>query len=85
MNINTILQKKLEKNSKTTSKSEWMSSNLRIKRNEQELFNLQLERLQYITLNQLAKEIIDGKLENFRRWGNWIYESLSTMCDGYID
>jgi len=44
-----------------------MSSNLRIKRNEQELFNLQLERLQYITLNQLAKEIIDGKLENFRR------------------
>lgn len=85
MNINTILQKKLEKNSKTTSKSEWMSSNLRIKRNEQELFNIQLERLQYITLNQLAKEIIDGKLENFRRWGNWIYESLSTMCDGYID
>lgn len=85
MNINTILQKKLEKNSKTTSKSEWMNSNLRIKRNEQELFNLQLERLQYITLNQLAKEIIDGKLENFRRWGNWIYESLSTMCDGYID
>ena len=85
MNINTILQKKLEKNSKTTSKSEWMSSNLRIKRNEQELFNLQLERLQYITLNQLAKEIIDGKLENFRRWGNLIYESLSTMCDGYID
>jgi len=65
LNINTILQKEVEKNSKTTSLNE--CGTLSIKRLEQELFNLQLEKLQYITLNQLAKEIIDGKLENFRR------------------
>ena len=58
------MQKELvEKNFKSITKSEWLSVTARIRRNEQDLFNLQLKRLQCITLNELAKDIIAGKLK----------------------
>jgi hypothetical protein len=57
------MQTELEKNAKPMNKTEWISVTARIRRNEQELFNLQLKRLQCITLNELAKEVIAGKLK----------------------
>ena len=45
------------------NKTEWISVTARIRRNEQDLFNLQLKRLQCITLNELAKDVIAGKLK----------------------
>ena len=59
----TSVQKELEKKSKSIIKTEWVSVTARIRRNEQDLFNLQLKRLQCITLNELAKEVIAGKLK----------------------
>jgi intergrase/recombinase len=57
------MQKELQKNSKFMSKTEWISVTARIRRKEQDLFNLQLKRLRCITLNELAKEVIAGKLK----------------------
>jgi hypothetical protein len=57
------MQKELEKNSKFMSKTEWISVTARIRRKEEDLFNLQLKRLRCITLNELAKEVIAGKLK----------------------
>ena len=58
-----ITQRELEKDSKSTNKTEWISVTARVRRKEQDLFNLQLKRLQCQTLNELAKEIIAGKLK----------------------
>ncbi|MGD9674205.1 MAG: integrase [Candidatus Nitrosocosmicus sp.] len=46
-----------------SKKSEWLSVTARIRRNEQDLFNTQLKRLQCETLNELAKDIIAGKIK----------------------
>jgi hypothetical protein len=43
-------------------KSQWISVTGRIRRNEQDLFNTQLKRLQCETLNELVKDVIAGKV-----------------------
>jgi hypothetical protein len=43
-------------------KSDWISVTARIRRNKQDLFSTQLKRLHCDTLNQLAKEVIAGKI-----------------------
>ena len=57
------MQTEVKKNSKPMNKTDWISVTARIRRNEQDLFNLQLKRLQCITLNELAKDVIGGKLK----------------------
>ncbi|MGC1133496.1 MAG: hypothetical protein WA941_11785 [Nitrososphaeraceae archaeon] len=43
-------------------RSEWISVTARIRRNEQDLFNTQLKRLHFETLNELVKNLIAGKI-----------------------
>ena len=43
-------------------KSEWISVTGRIRKKEQDLFNTQLKRLHYETLNELVKDLIAGKI-----------------------
>ena len=63
------MQKELElKSNFTKSKTEWISVTARIRRKEQDLFNLQLKRLQCETLNELSKGVDSRKIkENYRR------------------
>jgi hypothetical protein len=60
MNPELKEQNQKEKNIK---QSEWISVTARIRRKEQDLFNIQLRRLQCETLNELAKDVISGKLK----------------------
>jgi hypothetical protein len=61
---NTVLQEKLEEDINNNKKktTEWKTIGVRIRNSELPIFNRQLDRLNYSTLGELAKDLIDGKI-----------------------
>ena len=60
--MDTKLKKEEFAITNSTKTSQWISVTGRIRKNEQDLFNTQLKRLQCETLNELVKDVIAGKI-----------------------
>jgi len=60
--MDTKLKKEEFAITNSTKISQWISVTGRIRKNEQDLFNTQLKRLQCETLNELVKDVIAGKI-----------------------
>lgn len=59
---NIILEKDLQEDNNNKKKNEWRTIGVRIRNSEIPILNRQLDRLNYCTLGDLVKDLINGKI-----------------------